>query len=71
MATVSPEERKAYAEDVKAEFGACPRCKSTDIDASDYDGDRVLSCTITCAGCGLRWTELYRFEQAVDFEDTA
>lgn len=65
-----PDNQKLYADRLKESFGKCPRCGSPDIDASDYDGDRTLSCTVTCSPCGLRWVELYRFEQAVDFEDT-
>lgn len=64
------QQETVYAERLKTSFGKCPRCESSDLDASDYDGDRVMSVKVTCWPCGLQWTELYRFEQAVNFEDT-
>lgn len=47
----------------------CPRCGSTDLDADDYDGDRVLSCQVTCDGCKLQWDELYRYTESVNFRE--
>lgn len=63
-------QEKVYAGRLEESFGKCPRCGSSDLDASDYDGDRVMSAKVTCSPCGLQWTELYRFYQAVNFEDT-
>lgn len=55
-------------ERLKENFGKCPNCGSSDIDASDYDGGRVLSCKVTCDECGSEWVELYRFEGGVNHE---
>lgn len=66
---VTPEQATEYAAKLAEHFGQCPRCDSGDIDASDYDGDRTLSCKITCGKCGLVWVELYRFAQGVNFEE--
>lgn len=41
-------------------FGKCPYCEA-DADAVDYDGDRTLSCKVTCNRCGSTWVELYEF----------
>jgi transcription elongation factor Elf1 len=61
--------KEEYAKRLQATFGECPKCGHTELDASDYDGDRTLSCKVKCATCGLEWTELYRFERAVNFEE--
>jgi hypothetical protein len=64
---LTAKEQTEYAAKLAEHFGKCPRCDGGDLDASDYDGDRTMSCKVVCGGCGLEWTELYRFEQAVNF----
>lgn len=42
-------------------FGVCPYCESDSINAGDYDGDKTLSCKVTCDECGASWVEVYQF----------
>lgn len=49
-------------------FDSCPQCGSSDVDARDHNGDRVLTCRVDCADCGASWTECYRFFEGCDFE---
>jgi transcription elongation factor Elf1 len=67
---VPPSEQEALAKKVDAVFGICPRCDSDDLNASDYDGDKTLSCKVDCGNCGLQWVEVYRFAHAINFEET-
>ncbi len=48
--------------------GNCPYCGSTELSASDYDGERILTCTIECDSCKSVWVELYQLIGATDWE---
>lgn len=66
---LTTKQKKVFAEKMAHKLMACPRCESSTLDADDYDGGRTLSCRVTCAGCGLQWEELYRYEQSVNFRE--
>ena len=60
---------KELTERMNARLNECPACGCSDLTAHDYGGGRVLSCRVTCRKCHATWPELYRFEQACDFEE--
>ncbi len=68
---MSEDEKAAFAKTAAEHPMACPRCKSANIRAENYDGDRVLSCDVICTDCDLAWTELYRLQEAVNFRENA
>ena len=55
---LTEEQKKSYL----ANSGACPVCKSRDIegDSHDYEGDQVWM-TVRCLnpGCGKEWRDVY------------
>jgi hypothetical protein len=56
---------KSITKQLQRHFGVCPYCQSDSINASDYDGDKTLSCKVTCDECDATWVEVYRFAEAI------
>lgn len=46
-------------------YDKCPFCDSTNISASNYDGEHgELTCDVSCEECQSEWTEGYQFRWA-------
>lgn len=58
---VSIPDEDALSCTLQQRISRCPHCLSESIDAGDYDGDKELTCVVTCADCGARWGERYDF----------
>lgn len=61
--------KQAYMDKLRNDFSHCPHCGSSDLTASDYNGDRILSCRVTCYDCGLNWLEEYQLIHCIDIQD--
>lgn len=49
--------------------GRCPYCESTELTATDYDGEADLSVKVECASCQAEWTECYRLVGMIESPD--
>lgn len=50
-------------------WSRCPKCKSDQVSASDYDGGMSLDVKVTCEECEFTWYEHYYFYAASAAEE--